>query len=67
MHGNNTRNSLCSYLYLKLAKIPCSSFHLCFFFYKIREQESGTGSPQEWRGEAGTSGRGKVAGEDLEG
>jgi hypothetical protein len=31
-------NSLCSYLYLKLAKMPCFSFYLlCFFFYKIRE------------------------------
>jgi hypothetical protein len=40
-------NSLYSYLYLKLAKIPCFSFSLlclCFFFYKIREQEGRTGS-----------------------
>jgi hypothetical protein len=36
-------NSLCSYLYLKLAKTLCFSFYfLCFFFYKIREQEDGT-------------------------
>jgi hypothetical protein len=37
-------NALCSYLYLKLAKKSCFSFYLlCFFFYKIREQEGGTG------------------------
>jgi hypothetical protein len=37
--------SLCSYLYLKLAKIPFFTYyHLCFFFYKIGEQEGGTGS-----------------------
>jgi hypothetical protein len=30
------KNSLCSYLYLKLGKTPCFSFYLlCFFFYKI--------------------------------
>jgi hypothetical protein len=33
-------NFLCSYLYLKPAKTPCFSFYLlCFFFYKIGEQE----------------------------
>jgi hypothetical protein len=38
-------NSLHSYLYLKLAKMPCLSFSLLYFFcYKIREQEGGTGS-----------------------
>jgi hypothetical protein len=37
-------NSLYSYLYLKLAKTPCSSFFFVwFFFYKIRDQEGGTG------------------------
>jgi hypothetical protein len=37
--------SLYSYLYLKLAKLPCFSYYLlCIFFYKIREQEGGTGS-----------------------
>jgi hypothetical protein len=37
--------SLYSYLYLKVAKIPCSSYYLlCFFSYKIGEQEGGTGS-----------------------
>jgi hypothetical protein len=31
---------LCSYLYLKLTKMACFSFSLlCFFFFKIREQE----------------------------
>jgi hypothetical protein len=34
--------SLYSYLYLKLTKLPCFSHYLlCFFFYKIREQEGG--------------------------
>jgi hypothetical protein len=38
-------NSLCSYLYLKLAKMKCFSFYLlCFFFKKIGEQEGRTGS-----------------------
>jgi hypothetical protein len=37
--------SLCSYLYLKLAKMSCfSNYVLCFFFYKIGEQEGRTGS-----------------------
>jgi hypothetical protein len=36
-------NSLCSFLYLKLAKTSCSFYFLSFFLYKIREQESGTG------------------------
>jgi hypothetical protein len=40
-------NSLCSYLYLKVAKIPCFPFYLLsFLFCKIREQEGGTGSAQ---------------------
>jgi hypothetical protein len=31
--------SLCSYLYLKLAKTPCSYYDiLCFLFYKIGEK-----------------------------
>jgi hypothetical protein len=38
-------NFLCSYLYLKLAKTPCiSNYVLCFFFYKIGEQEGRRGS-----------------------
>jgi hypothetical protein len=36
--------SLYSYLYFKLAKMPCFSYLLCFFFYKIGEQEGRTGS-----------------------
>jgi hypothetical protein len=37
--------SLYSYPYLKLPKTLCLSYYLlCFFFYKIREQEGGTGS-----------------------
>jgi hypothetical protein len=41
-------NSLCSYLYLKLAKTSCFSYYIiCFFFYKIGAQEGRTGSAQE--------------------
>jgi hypothetical protein len=49
--------SLYSYVYLKLAKMLCLSYYLlCFFFNKIGEQESGTGSAQkyevgQWGGE----------------
>jgi hypothetical protein len=40
-------NSLCNYLYLKLAKTSCFSFYLlCFSFYKIGKQEAGTGSAE---------------------
>jgi hypothetical protein len=40
-------NSLCSYLYLKQAKMSCFSFYLLsFFFYKTRELESGTCAAQ---------------------
>jgi hypothetical protein len=40
--------SLCSYLYLKLAKMLCFSYYLlCFLFNKIREQEGRTGSAQK--------------------
>jgi hypothetical protein len=43
--------SLHSYLYLKLAKTSCFSYHLlCFFFYKIREQEGESGSARRQRG-----------------
>jgi hypothetical protein len=38
--------SLYSYLYLELAKMAYFSYLLCFFFYKIGEQEGGTGSAQ---------------------
>jgi hypothetical protein len=38
-------NSLCSYLYLKLAKMSRFSFYvLHFFFYEIGEQEGRIGS-----------------------
>jgi hypothetical protein len=44
--------SLHSYPYLKLAKMPCFSYYLlCFFLYKIREQEGRTGSAWRWPGE----------------
>jgi hypothetical protein len=49
---------LCSYLYLKLTKTSCfSNYVLCFFFYKIGEQEGGTGSARV--GGIGTSGMGR--------
>jgi hypothetical protein len=37
--------SLCTYLYLKLAKMSCFSM-FCFLFCKIGKQESGTGFAQ---------------------
>jgi hypothetical protein len=41
-------NALCSYLYLKLAKMSCFSFYLfSLFFYKIGKWEGGTG-PAQW-------------------
>jgi hypothetical protein len=56
-------HSLCSYLYLKLAKMSCFSYFK-FFFYKIREQEDRTGSAL---GEGGTGGREEVVGKGYEG
>jgi hypothetical protein len=48
MHGSNTRISLDSYLYLKLAKTLCLSYYLLrFLFNKIREEEGGTGSARK--------------------
>jgi hypothetical protein len=45
--------SLHSYFYLRLAKALYLSYYLlCFLFYKIREQEVGTGSAWKW-GEEG--------------
>jgi hypothetical protein len=39
------KESLYSYLYLKLTKTQCLSYYLlCFFFNKIRKKEGGTGS-----------------------
>jgi hypothetical protein len=60
--------SLCSSLYLKLAKMSCFSFYLlCFFLYKIREQEGGTGST--WGGGlgGGTGGMEDVVGKGAGG
>jgi hypothetical protein len=52
--------SLCSYLYLKLPKCHFLVLSAMFFFYKIREQEGGTGL---WRaGTDGTIGRGRWQG-----
>jgi hypothetical protein len=57
--------SLYSYLYLKLAKLPCLSYYLfCFFFYKIREQEDGTGCAWEWRGGVMPVGNGRWQGQE---
>jgi hypothetical protein len=56
-------HSLCSYLYLKLAKHHASYFIfivLCFFFYKIREHEGRTDSAV--RIEVGTTGKGEMVG-----
>jgi hypothetical protein len=40
-------NSLCSYFYLKQAKMSWFSFYLfSFFFYKIGKQEGGTNPPR---------------------
>jgi hypothetical protein len=47
-------NSLCSYLYLKLAKMPCFSF-LSFMFFLL--QNLRTGGWNWFWGRAGTSGR----------
>jgi hypothetical protein len=52
-------NSLCSYLYLKQAKMSCFSAYLfSSFFCKIGEHEGRTGPPQV--GWVDTSGRGEV-------
>jgi hypothetical protein len=48
---------LCGYLYLTLAKTSCFSFYLlCFFFYKIREQEGRTGLGEGWHSWKGRGG-----------
>jgi hypothetical protein len=48
MHGNNTKKLPVYLSYLKLVKTPCFSFYLlCFFFYKIGEQEGRTDSAGE--------------------
>jgi hypothetical protein len=54
--------SLCSYLYLKLAKCHVSVI-LTFFFYKIGEQEGRTGSRSAGDGGVGIGGRGEEVGE----
>jgi hypothetical protein len=38
-----------SYIYPKLAKMPCLSYYLlCFLFNKIGEEEGGKGSAWKW-------------------
>jgi hypothetical protein len=59
MHGNITRNSLCSYLYLKLAKMSYSSFSL--FSSAKSEGRLNRSCPV---GRVGTSKRGKFAGKE---
>jgi hypothetical protein len=60
------RNSLCSYLYLKQAKMSCFSFYpFSFFMYIIGEQEGRTSPAQGWK--AGTSGKGEVLGKGVRG
>jgi hypothetical protein len=53
---------LCSYLYLKLAKMLCLSHYLlCFIFNKIGEQVGRTGSACKqggWEGSQGLGGKG---------
>jgi hypothetical protein len=59
-------NSLCSYLYLRQAKMSCVSFYLfSFSFYKIGEQKGRTGpegdsggSWYQWKGEVAWKGVG---------
>jgi hypothetical protein len=56
-------NSMCSYLYLGLAKMSWFSYYHLYVFYKIREQESGTGSAggcwHQWEWEVAEKGVGK--------
>jgi hypothetical protein len=48
VHGSNTKISLYSYLYPKLAKKICLSYYLlCFLFNEIGE-EGGIGSAWKW-------------------
>jgi hypothetical protein len=65
--GITQGNYLCNYLYLKTSKTLCFSFYhylLCFYFYKIREQEGRIGSAWGW---VGTGGRGEGAGKRVRG
>jgi hypothetical protein len=51
------KETLCSYIYLKQAKMS----HFSFFFYKSREQKAGNSPAQVGKGD-GTSGMGEVMG-----
>jgi hypothetical protein len=44
-----TQGNSCVYFYLKLPKMLFLFLSFMLFFYKIREQEGGTGSAQGWR------------------
>jgi hypothetical protein len=57
-------NSLCSYLYLNLAKMPCFSFSLFMLFFLLQNQRTGgqnrfCGGKEgwyQWEGEGGREG-----------
>jgi hypothetical protein len=58
-------NSLCSYLYLKLAKMPCFSFYLlCFSSTKSENRRADQVLP---RVGFGMGGRGEVVGKGVGG
>jgi hypothetical protein len=70
MHGNNTRNSLCSYLYLKLATSHVFLFIFYLFSSTKSENRRAEQFLQEWRGMCvcvGTSGRGEMVGKGAGG
>jgi hypothetical protein len=61
-------NSLCRYLYLKLAKTSWLSFYtLCIFFYKIREQKGGTDSAPVGKGWISTRWKREMVGKGMGG
>jgi hypothetical protein len=55
MHGKTKGISLCSYLYLKLAKIPCSLYYLSWIFLAQSRTRRGW---HQWEGRGGRE-RGK--------
>jgi hypothetical protein len=60
MHGKNTRKFPVMLSSTETSKTSCFSFYLyllCFLFYKIRDQEGGTGSAGGRRDAFGTGGR----------
>jgi hypothetical protein len=60
--------SLLSCIYFKLAGMSCFPFYLlCFFFYKIGEQEGRSGSAEGVGRVFGTGRRGETAGKGVGG